>query len=90
MKWPGSIQSKQVACCCFQQHSDLAGINAFVLYKKRTGDKVSRRDFLFKLATELCEDYIVENSSRNATLARSHTLTTDPKKTKPRSVNSVK
>ena len=35
---------------------DSAGINAFALYKKRTGDKVSRRDFLFKLATELHED----------------------------------
>ena len=47
---------------------DLAGINAFMFYKKRTGDKVSRRDFLFKLATQLREDYIVENTSRNATI----------------------
>ena len=47
---------------------DLAGINAFVLYKKRIVDKVSRRDFLFKLATELCEDYIVERSSRKVLL----------------------
>ena len=28
---------------------------------KKTGDKVSRQDFLFKLVTELREDYIVED-----------------------------
>ena len=60
---------------------DLSGINAFVLYKKRTGDKNSRRDFLFKLATELREDCIVERSSRNASVARPHSLSTAPKKT---------
>ena len=49
-RWPVAV---------FYNILDLAGINAFVLYKKRTGDKVSRRD-LFKLATELCENYIVE------------------------------
>ena len=59
---------------------DLASINAFVLYKKRTGDRVSRRDFLFKLATELREDYIIEKLSRNANISRSHTLSTAPKK----------
>ena len=36
----------------FDNILDLAGINAFVLYKKKTGDKVSRRSFLFKLATK--------------------------------------
>ena len=46
--------------------------------KKCTGDKVSRRIFLFKLATELREDYIVEISSRNATIARTHSLSTAP------------
>ena len=39
---------------------DLAGINAFVRYEKQTGDKVSRRNFLFKLTTELCKNYIIE------------------------------
>ena len=72
---------KADTCRCpvavFYNILDLAGINAFVLYKKRTGDKVSRRD-LFKLATELCEDYFVERSSRNAVIARSHTLLTSP------------
>ena len=63
---------------------DLAGINAFVPYKKRTGDKVSRRSFLFKLATELRKNYIVEKSSRNSTIARPHSISTAHKKPKPR------
>ena len=61
---------------------DLIGISAFVLYKKRTGDKVSRRNFLFKLATELREDYIVERSNRNTTITRLHQLSTAPKNSK--------
>ena len=67
---------------------DLASINAFVLYKKRTGNKVSRRGFLFKLATELLEDYIVERSSRNSTIARPHSLSTAHKKPKPRKLSN--
>ena len=68
-RWPVAV---------FYNILNLAGINAFVLYKKRTGDKISRRDLLFKLATELREDYIVERSSRNAIIARSYTLSTSP------------
>ena len=48
--------------------------------KKRTGDKVSRQDFLFKLATELRKHYIVKRSSRNVTIARPYSLSTTPKK----------
>ena len=59
---------------------DLAGVSAFVHYKKRTGDKVSRRDFLFKLAIELREDCIVERLIRNASIARPHSLSTALKK----------
>ena len=33
----------------------LACINAYVLYKKKTGDAISRRNFMFQLATELRE-----------------------------------
>ena len=63
---------------------DLAGINAFVLYKKRTGDKISRRNFLFKLATELREDYFVKRSNIKTTITRPHSISTltDPKKAK--------
>ena len=74
-RWPVAV---------FYNILDLAGINAFVLNKKRIGDKVSRRNFLFKLATELREDYIVERSSRNGTIARPHSLSIAPKKPKPR------
>ena len=64
-RWPAAV---------FYNILDLAGINAFVLYKKRTGDKVSRQDFIFKLATELRENYIVERSRSKATIASPHTL----------------
>ena len=59
LRWPVPV---------FYKVLDLAGINTFVLYKKRTSDKVSRRDFLFKLATELCEDYIVEDQAETQLL----------------------
>ena len=80
-QWPVAI---------FYDILDSPGINAFVLYKKQTSDNISRRDFLIKLATELREDYIVERSSKNATIARSHSLSQLLKKLKPRCVNSVK
>ena len=72
-RWPVAV---------FYNILDLAGINAFVLYKKRTGDKVSRRDFLLKLATELREDYISEKSSRNASVSGPPSLSTTSTKTK--------
>ena len=40
---------------------NLSGIDAFVLYKKQTGDKLSRRDFLFKLV----ENYVKTTSSKD-------------------------
>ena len=36
---------------------DLAGINAWILYKETTGENISRKDFLFQLAEELAGDY---------------------------------
>ena len=36
---------------------DLAGINAWVLYKETTGVKISRQEFLFQLAVELAATY---------------------------------
>lgn len=38
---------------------DLAGINAWILYKQTTGDNISRQDFLLKLAVELADDFRV-------------------------------
>ena len=49
---------------------------------KKTGDKVSRRDFLFKLTTELREDYIVEDQAETLYIARPHQPSTPPKNTK--------
>lgn len=46
---------------------DLAGIKAWILYKELTKEKISRRDFLFKLGEELAKEY-VENKSANAYL----------------------
>ena len=37
---------------------DLAYINAYVLYKKKTGDAISRRNFMFQLATKLREGHV--------------------------------
>ena len=70
-RWPVAV---------FYNILNLASINAFVLCKKQTGDKASKRDFLFKLATELREYCIVERSSKNTSTARSHILSTFPKK----------
>ncbi|XP_050453253.1 piggyBac transposable element-derived protein 4-like [Cataglyphis hispanica] len=36
---------------------DLAGINCWILYKNTTGENISRKDFLFRLAKELASEY---------------------------------
>ena len=68
----------------------LAGINAFVLHKKQTGDKISRRDFLFKFTTELREDYIVEDQAETLLLLNLTNYRHLLKTPKPRSLNNVK
>jgi len=35
---------------------DLAGINAWVLYKETTGENISRKDFLFQLGEKLAAE----------------------------------
>ncbi|XP_052901621.1 uncharacterized protein LOC128309304, partial [Anopheles moucheti] len=45
----------------------MSGINAWVLYKELTKEKISRREFLFKLGEELAKEY-VEKKSANANL----------------------
>ncbi|CAD1478542.1 unnamed protein product, partial [Heterotrigona itama] len=37
---------------------DLAGINAWILYKETTGEQISRKDFMFQLADELAADNV--------------------------------
>ena len=68
-RWPVAV---------FYNILDLVCINAFVLYKKKTGDSISRRDFIFKLACELREDYIAERHSRR--IAPAQGLSTAGKK----------
>jgi len=36
---------------------DLAGINAWVLYKETTDENILRKDFLFQLGKELAAEY---------------------------------
>ena len=40
---------------------DLVGINAWILYKETTGERISRQDFLLKLAENLAADFIEEH-----------------------------
>ena len=68
----------------------LTGINSFVLYKKQTGDKISRRDFLFQFATEQREDYIVEDQAETLLLLDLTNYRQLLKTPKPRSLNNVK
>ena len=42
----------------FQNTLDLAAINAWVLYKEVTNEKISRRTFIRKLAEELAEPQV--------------------------------
>ena len=61
IKWPRSIQSKQAPVVAPLLFSTTFWIWQASMHlcsiKKQTGDKISRRDFLFKFATELREDY---------------------------------
>ena len=72
IKWPGSIQSKQTPVGDLLLFSTTFWIWQASMHlcsiKKQTGDKVSRRDFLFKFATELREDYIVEDQAETLLL----------------------
>lgn len=45
---------------------DLAGINACVLYKAATGEKMSRQEFLFQLAKEENVPKISTNTSSDS------------------------
>ena len=46
---------------------NLAGINAWILYRETTGIKISRQEFLFQLAVELAAMYISRIARRNYT-----------------------
>lgn len=46
-RWPLAV---------FYNLLDLAGINSFILFRKTTGSRISRREFLFQLSKELRRD----------------------------------
>ena len=56
-RWPVAV---------FYNILNLAYINAFVSYKERTGDSISGRDFIFKLANGFRDDYLAERRARSA------------------------
>ena len=45
---------------------DLAGINAWILFKEVTGSTITRRDFLLQLATELSDEYVTARGRQHA------------------------
>ena len=47
----------------FHNILDLACINAYMLYKKKTEDAISRRNFVFQLATELREAHVQKKTA---------------------------
>ena len=51
---------------------DFACINAYVMYKKKTGDAISRRNFMFQLAMELREAYVQGKTAQLAAVLLSH------------------
>ena len=53
-RWPVQV---------FYNILDLAGINAWILYKEVTGKSIRRRDFLLQLATELRKPYVMARES---------------------------
>ena len=69
--------TRQWSISVFYDILDLACIDAFVLYKGRTGSSISRRDFILKLATELREDHLVERRAGRNTSERESSRTCD-------------
>lgn len=56
-KYSVKSESRRWPLQVFYNILDLAGINAWILYKETTGGKISRHDFMFQLDHEL----IIEN-----------------------------
>ncbi|XP_043486360.1 piggyBac transposable element-derived protein 4-like [Polistes fuscatus] len=54
---------------------DLAGINAWVLYKETTGEEITRQEFLFQLAEELAIEYQQELGKKNQPIPIASTST---------------
>ncbi|XP_071871615.1 uncharacterized protein [Bombus fervidus] len=52
-KYSVKFESRRWSLQVFFIILDLAGINAWILYKETTGEQISRKDFMFQLADEL-------------------------------------
>ncbi|QQP48685.1 Uncharacterized protein FKW44_009067, partial [Caligus rogercresseyi] len=57
-RWPVAV---------FNNILDIAGINAWILYKETQQDKITRRQFLQELAMELCRTDNLENTTSEIT-----------------------
>ena len=50
--------TRRLPVAVFYNILDLACINPYVLYTKKTGDAISRRNFMFQLATQLRKAHV--------------------------------
>ena len=57
-QYPVKAGARRWPVAVFYNILDLACINAYVLYKKTTADAISRRNFMFQLATELRQAHV--------------------------------
>ena len=81
-RWPVQV---------FYNILDLAGINAWILYKETTGKSMRRRDFLLQLPTELRQAYVATRQSAACVPGRSVTTTQSrPNKRRQCQVGKVK
>lgn len=57
-KYSGKARARRWPVHTFYNLLDLAGINAWIIYREVTKDKITRREFLLKLAEELTKEYV--------------------------------
>ena len=91
IKWPGSVQSKQAPVSGPLLFSTTFWVWQASMHLCSIKNKqVTRRDFFFKFATELREDYIVEDQAETLLLLDLANYRQVLKTPKPRSLNNVK
>ncbi|MGH0155464.1 UNVERIFIED_CONTAM: hypothetical protein FKN15_029124 [Acipenser sinensis] len=74
-RWPVAV---------FYNVLDLAAINSFVLYKECTGENISRRDFILKLATELRQKHFDQKTAKQQGNAAQSGFSAAPSDTRKR------
>ena len=68
-KMTTKASSRQWPLHVFYNILDLSGINSYILFTEVTGEKISRRKFLLRLAEELCE-MVTEQKVSNSTTSK--------------------